>query len=62
MNKLHAHASDVKLIEAEWRIYASVIWAIIASPRLYLVQIMPCPLVGAKLLSETMLEHCRIEP
>ena len=40
-----------QLIEAEWRIYASVHWP-------SLDQIMACHLVGAKPLSEPMLEYC----
>ena len=40
----------VKLIEAEWRRYASVNLS-------SLVQIMACRLVGAKPLSEPMLEY-----
>ena len=40
-----------KLIEAEWRIYASV-------NKQSLFQMMACRLSGAKLLSETMLEWC----
>ena len=39
------------LIEAEWRIYASVNLA-------SLVQIMACRLAGAKPSSEPMLEYC----
>ena len=38
-------------VEAEWRIYASVNFP-------PLVQIMACRLVGAKPLSEPMLEYC----
>ena len=41
----------LKLIEAEWRIYASV-------NKPSLVQIMACRLDGAKPLSEPMLEYC----
>ena len=44
-------ATLIKLIVAEWRIYASV-----AKPSL--VQIMACRLNGAKSLSEPMLEYC----
>ena len=43
------------LIEAEWRMCASV-----NSPQL--VQIMPCRLVGAKQLSEPMLKYCWFDP
>ena len=43
--------SFVKLIEADWRIYSSV-------NRPSLVQIMACRLVGAKPLSEPMMEYC----
>ena len=39
------------LIEAEWRIYASVIL-----PSLF--QIMACRLAGAKPLSKSMMEYC----
>ena len=42
---------SLKLIEAEWRIYASV-----NLPSL--VQIMACRLVGAKPLSKPVLENC----
>ena len=44
---------DVKslLIEAEWHIYASINYP-------SLVQIMACDLIGAKPLSEPMLEYC----
>ena len=41
----------VYLIEAEWRIYASVNLT-------SLVQIMACRLFGAKPLSEPMMEYC----
>ena len=40
----------LSLIEAEWRIYAS------------LVQIMACCLVGAEPLSEAMLPYCQLDP
>ena len=43
-------SSQLKLIEAEWRRYASVNLS-------SLVQIMACRLVGAKPLSEPMLEY-----
>ena len=46
---LNMHAGF--LIEAKWRIYASV-----NLPSL--VQIMACRLVGAKPLSKPMLEYC----
>ena len=42
---------DNQFIEAEWCIYASVNW----QP---LIQIMACRLVGAKPLSEPVMEHC----
>ena len=45
------HNLNPYLIEAKWRIYASV-----QIPTL--VQIMACRLVGAKPLSEPMLEYC----
>ena len=41
----------IKIIEAEWRIYASINYP-------SLVQIMACRLIGAKPLSEPMLEYC----
>ena len=43
------------LIEAEWRIYASV-------QITTLVQIMACRLIGAKPLSEPMLDYCQLDP
>ena len=51
-SSLHSH---LQLIEAEWRIYASVI-------KPSLVQIMACRLVGAKPLSEPMLEYSKLDP
>ena len=45
--------SILKLIEAEWRIYASVIWPA-------LVQTMVCRLDGAKPLPEPMQECCKL--
>ena len=45
--------SIFKLIEAEWRIYASVIWSA-------LVQTMACRLDGAKPLPEPMQEYCKL--
>ena len=39
------------IIEAEWRIYASVNFS-------FLVQIMACRLVGAKPLSTPRMEYC----
>ena len=52
-NRWHKRISYymVIVIEAEWRIYASV-----NLPSL--VQIMACRLTGAKPLSEPMLEYC----
>ena len=44
-----------ELIEAEWRIYASVKWS-------SLFQLMACRLVGAKPLSDPMLEYCWLDP
>ena len=41
----------LKLIEAEWRIYTSVNLPL-------LVKIMTCRLIGAKPLSEPLLEYC----
>ena len=41
----------LKLIEAEWGIYASVNFPSLA-------QVMACRLSGAKPLSEPMLEYC----
>ena len=43
--------SFIQLTKAEWCIYASV-------NKPSLVQIMPCPLVGAEPLSDPMLEYC----
>ena len=43
------------LIEAEWGIYAFVIWP-------SLVQMMACRLVGTKPLSEPILEYCWFDP
>ena len=48
---LYSHHYWNYLIDAKWRIYASVI-----QPSL--VQIMACPLVGAKPLLEPMLKYC----
>ena len=43
-----------QLIEAEWRMYASVKW-----PSLF--QVMASRLVGAQPLSEPMLENCQFD-
>ena len=51
VNQKSSEVNFYQLIEAEWRIYASV-----NLPSL--VQIMACRLVGAKPLSELMLEYC----
>ena len=45
----------IKLIEAEWRIYALVNLS-------SLFQIMACRLIGAKPLSEPMLDYCQLDP
>ena len=54
-SSLNSWKCHYQLIEAEWRIYTSVI-----QPPL--VQIMACRLVSAKPLSEPMLEYCTFEP
>ena len=51
----HESVTTLELIEAEWRIYASV-------NKPSLVQIMACHLAGAKPLSEPMLEYCQLDP
>ena len=49
------HVQHLKLIVAEWRIYASVI-----QPSL--VQITAFRMDGARPLSEPMLEYCKLVP
>ena len=50
----YAECISFSLVEAEWRIYASVKW-----PSLF--QIMACRLVDAKPLSDPMLEYCWLD-
>ena len=52
---LHWMVGLIWLIEAEWRMYASI-------NKPSFVQIMACRLVGAKPLSEPTLEYCQLEP
>ena len=48
-------AVPAELIEAEWRIYASVNYS-------SLVQITACRMAGAKPLPEPVLEYCWLDP
>ena len=53
----------IYLVEAEWRVYIYIYIYIYASVNWSsLVQIMACRLVGAKPLSEPILEYCWLDP